>query len=246
MSLVVRYRARSDLGLVRRTNQDAYYAGPRVLALADGVGGRAGGECAARLAISAMIELDRAEPGEDLLGALRAGVAAGNAAIGAEAAERPELAGMATTLTAMLFAGHRLGLAHVGDSRAYLLRDAELRRITKDDTFVRMLIDEGQVTPAQARAHPMRSVLLRSLSGGELEPSLRTLWAHAGDRYLLCSDGLSDVVDDEDIGQTLAVPDQDTAADKLIEQALAAGGPDNVTVVLADVLNSEPERAHAW
>jgi protein phosphatase len=235
MRPVLRYRARSDLGLVRQTNQDAFYAGPHVLALADGVGGHAGGEHAARLAISALIELEQPQPHDDLLGALRAGVDAGNNAIAAAAAERPELDGMATTLTAMLFADHRLGLAHVGDSRAYLLRDGELRRITKDDTFVRQLIDAGQLTPAQARAHPMRSVLVRSLSGRELEPSLRVLWAHAGDRYLLCSDGLSDVVDDEAIAQTLAVPDLDTAADKLVEQAIAGGGPDNITVVLADV-----------
>lgn len=236
MSLVVRYRARSDPGSVRETNQDAFYAGPRLLALADGVGGRAGGECAARLAVSALIELDRMEPPGDLLAALRAGVAAGNEAIAAEIGERPELDGMATTLTAVLFAGPRLGLAHVGDSRAYLFRDGELRQITKDDTFVRLLVDGDQVTSAQARTHPWRSMLVRSLTGRPLEPSLRVIWAHAGDRYLLCSDGLSDVVEDEEIARTLAVPDQDTAADKLIAQALAGGGPDNVTVVLADVI----------
>lgn len=246
MSLVLRYRARSVPGLVRQTNQDAFYAGPRLLALADGVGGHVGGECAATLAVSALIGLDRAEPDDDLLGALRTAVDAGNAAIAMAVAERPELHGMASTLTAMLFAGSRMGLAHVGDSRAYLLRDHELRQLTTDDTFVRPLIDAGELTPAQARTHPMRSVLLHSLSGRELEPSLRMVCPYPGDRYLLCSDGLSDVVDDAAIAQTLAVPDRDTAADELVELALAGGGPDNITVVLADVVEAQPEERHRW
>jgi serine/threonine protein phosphatase PrpC len=237
MSLVLRYFARSERGLVRQNNQDAVYAGPRVLALADGMGGHAAGEVASKLVITALSQLDEDEPGDDLLAQLRAATEEGNAAITRHITDEPDLEGMGTTLTAILFKGTRLGLVHVGDSRAYLLRDGTFSQITKDDTFVQSLIDEGRITPEEAHTHPQRSLLLRALTGHEMEPSLTIREARAGDRYLLCSDGLSGLVSDETMAETLEVPDPQEAADRLIELALRGGGPDNITVVVADVVD---------
>jgi protein phosphatase len=143
---------------------------------------------------------------------------------------------MGTTLTAILFAGGRLGLCHVGDSRAYLVRDGQLSQITHDDTFVQTLIDDGRITAEEANSHPQRSLLLRALNGQEVEPDLSMREARAGDRYLLCSDGLSGVVSEETIGEALKDPDPEATADRLVELALRSGGPDNVTVIVADVI----------
>lgn len=237
MSLVLRYAARSDRGLVRSNNEDSVYAGARLLALADGMGGHAAGEVASQLVIAALAHLDDDEPGGDLLGKLDAAVQEGNAAIAAYVGQHPELEGMGTTLTTILFAGPRLGMAHIGDSRGYLLRDGELSQITKDDTFVQTLVDEGRITLDEAHSHPQRSLIMRALTGHEVEPTLTMREAQAGDRYLLCSDGLSDPVSDETIHEALEIPDVDEAALRLIELALRGGGPDNITVVVADVVD---------
>ncbi|MCP9621948.1 serine/threonine protein phosphatase [Nocardia otitidiscaviarum] len=244
MTLVLRYAARSDRGLVRSNNEDSVYAGARLLALADGMGGHAAGEIASQLMIAALAHLDDDEPGDDLLGKLDRAVREGNAAIADQVEEEPELDGMGTTLTAILFAGKKLGLAHVGDSRAYLFRNGELTQITRDDTFVQSLVDEGRITPEQAHTHPQRSLIMRALTGNEIEPTLIVREARAGDRYLLCSDGLSDVVSDETIGNTLREGTTDEAADRLIELALRSGGPDNVTVVVADVIDLDYGQSH--
>ena len=237
MTLVLRYSARSDRGLVRQNNQDSVYAGPRLLALADGMGGHAAGEVASKLVIQALLPLDDDMPSDDLLGELRDATAEGNAAITNLVAEQPDLEGMGTTLTAILFAGNRLGLVHVGDSRAYLMREGQLNQITKDDTFVQSLIDEGRISPEEAHTHPQRSLLLRALTGHELEPSLAVREARAGDRYLLCSDGLSSVVSEETLAETLRTPDPKVTADRMIELALRGGGPDNITCIVADVVD---------
>ncbi|HZA11790.1 PP2C family protein-serine/threonine phosphatase [Mycobacterium sp.] len=237
MTLVLRYAARSDRGLVRANNEDSVYAGARLLALADGMGGHAAGEVASQLVIAALAHLDDDEPGGDLLSKLDAAVREGNAAIAAHVELDPELDGMGTTLTAILFAGNRLGLVHIGDSRGYLLRDGELTQITKDDTFVQTLVDEGRITAEEAHSHPQRSLIMRALTGHEVEPTLIMREARAGDRYLLCSDGLSDPVSQETIQEALQIPDVAESADRLIELALRGGGPDNVTVVVADVVD---------
>ncbi len=237
MTLVLRYAARSDRGLVRANNEDSVYAGARLLALADGMGGHAAGEVASQLVIAALAHLDDDEPGGDLLAKLDAAVRAGNAAIAAQVEAEPELEGMGTTLTAILFAGDRIGLVHIGDSRGYMLRDGELTQITKDDTFVQTLVDEGRITREEAHSHPQRSLIMRALTGHEVEPTLTMREARAGDRYLLCSDGLSDPVSDETILEALQIPDVAEAAYRLIELALRGGGPDNVTVVVADVVD---------
>ncbi len=237
MTLVLRYSARSDRGLVRANNEDSVYAGPRLLALADGMGGHAAGEVASQLVIAALAHLDDDEPGGDLLSKLDDAVHQGNAAIAAHVDAEPELEGMGTTLTAILFAGNRLGLVHIGDSRGYLLRDGELNQITKDDTFVQTLVDEGRITAEEAHSHPQRSLIMRALTGHEVEPTLIMREARTGDRYLLCSDGLSDPVSQETILEALQIEDVNESADRLIELALRGGGPDNVTVVVADVVD---------
>ncbi|MGW4364909.1 PP2C family protein-serine/threonine phosphatase [Nocardia takedensis] len=244
MTLVLRYAARSDRGLVRGNNEDSVYAGARLLALADGMGGHAAGEVASQLMIAALAHLDDDEPGDDLLGKLDSATREGNAAIADQVEEEPELDGMGTTLTAILFAGKKLGLVHIGDSRAYLLRGGELAQITRDDTFVQSLVDEGRITPEQAHTHPQRSLIMRALTGNEIDPTLIMREARAGDRYLLCSDGLSDVVSDETIANTMREGTTDECADRLIELALRSGGPDNVTVVVADVIDLDYGQSH--
>ena len=237
MTLVLRYAARSDRGLVRANNEDSVYAGARLLALADGMGGHAAGEVASQLVIAALAHLDDDEPGGDLLSKLDSAVHDGNSAIAAHVELEPDLEGMGTTLTAILFAGNRLGLVHIGDSRGYLLRDGELTQITKDDTFVQTLVDEGRITAEEAHSHPQRSLIMRALTGHEVEPTLIMREARAGDRYLLCSDGLSDPVSQDTILDALQIEAVAESADRLIELALRGGGPDNVTVVVADVVD---------
>jgi PPM family protein phosphatase len=237
MTLVLRYAARSDRGLVRSNNQDSVYAGPRLLALADGMGGHAAGEVASKVVIAALAPLDDDEPGDDLLGQLRDAVIAGNGAISELVQSDPDLDGMGTTLTAVLFAGSRLGMVHIGDSRAYMLRNGTFTQITHDDTFVQSLIDEGRITEEEAATHPQRSLLLRALTGHEVEPRLMVREARPGDRYLLCSDGLSGVVSMETLDEAIRIPDPQACADRMIELALKGGGPDNVTVVIADVVD---------
>ena len=171
MTLVLRYAARSDRGLVRANNEDSVYAGARLLALADGMGGHAAGEVASQLVIAALAHLDDDEPGGDLLSKLDGAVSEGNSAIAAHVEADPELEGMGTTLTAILFDGNRLGLVHIGDSRGYMLRDGELTQITKDDTFVQTLVDEGRITAEEAHSHPQRSLIMRALTGHEVEPT---------------------------------------------------------------------------
>ncbi|MGI9064363.1 MAG: PP2C family protein-serine/threonine phosphatase [Pseudonocardiaceae bacterium] len=237
MTLVLRYSARSDRGLVRQNNQDSVYAGPRLLALADGMGGHAAGEVASKVVIAAFAPLDDDDPGNNLLDQLREATQSGNAAISELVGEDPELEGMGTTLTAVLFAGTKLGLAHIGDSRAYLMRDGVLTQITHDDTFVQSLIDEGRITEDEASSHPQRSLLIKALTGHDVDPSLTVREARPGDRYLLCSDGLSGPVSHETLADALRIPDPQECSDRLIELALKGGGPDNVTCIVADVVD---------
>ncbi|GAB3310010.1 protein phosphatase [Epidermidibacterium keratini] len=238
MTLYLRYAARSDRGLVRSNNQDSVFAGPRLLAVADGMGGHVGGEVASKVVIAAIEYLDEDDPGGDMLEALRQAVDTGTDDLRHVVDDNPDLDGMGTTLTALLFNGKRIGVCHVGDSRAYLLRDDELTQITHDDTFVQALLDEGRITEEEASVHPQRSVILRALNGMHVDPDLSMREGRPGDRYLLCSDGLSSFVSAERIGKVLrssASPSE--AADQLIDFALRAGGPDNITVIVADLID---------
>lgn len=240
MSPTLRYAARSDRGLVRQNNEDSAYAGPRLLALADGMGGHAAGEVASQIAIAALAQLDEDQPGSDLTGSLHAVMDEANDLIASHIEAHPETDGMGCTLTALLFDGRRVGMIHVGDSRAYLLRDGELTQITRDDTYVQSLVDEGKLSADEAHSHPRRSLILKALTGEPVEPTLVTREARVGDRYLLCSDGLSDPVSTDTIAETLRSDAADTAADRLVSLALRSGGPDNVTVVVADLVSEGP------
>ncbi|MBM9468479.1 PP2C family protein-serine/threonine phosphatase [Nakamurella leprariae] len=239
MNHELRYAARTDRGLLRSTNQDSLFAGDRLLVVADGMGGHAAGDMASRLVVTAFTPLDREEPGTNLLRGLAGAVRHGNAAIADVVESNPELDGMGTTVTAVLFAGDRLGMAHVGDSRAYLYRNGVLHQLTHDDTFVQSLIDDGRISAEEAVHHPQRSLLLRALNGTDLDPSLTIRDVSEGDRYLLCSDGLPAVVSPEAIAEALGSGrDPDDTADALVQLALAGGGPDNVSVIVADVINT--------
>ncbi len=243
MTHQLRFAARSDRGLLRSNNQDSVYAGERLLIVADGMGGHAAGDLASRVVVAAFVPLDENPPGADLIAPLRRAMDAGNDAIADLVAEDPELDGMGTTATAMLFDGPRMGLAHIGDSRAYLYRNGVLHQLSHDDTFVQSLVDDGRITEDEAAHHPQRNLLLRALNGSEPEPMLVVREISVGDRFLICSDGLSGVVSAEAIADTLAGPETDRVADTLIELALIGGGPDNVTVIVADVLDVGPEPA---
>ncbi|MEU0840585.1 MerR family transcriptional regulator [Streptomyces sp. NPDC005962] len=242
-TLGVRYAVLSDRGSVRMSNEDSGYAGPRLLAVADGFGG---GRHASEAAIEALKPLEAEVPGAELLSALEDAAHRAHASVCELAASDPALRGVGTTLTAMVWSGSRLGLVHIGDSRTYLLRDGELFQITHDHTVVRSLLDEGRITAAEAASHPGRAMLLRAMGGGAaFEPDLALRDALAGDRYLLCSDGLSGVVPAEEIRRVLAsVADPGDAALELIALANRAGGPDNVTCGVAHVVDgAEPPAA---
>ena len=244
MSLGLRFGARSDVGLLRAGNEDAMYAGPRLLAVADGMGGHAAGEVASRVAIETVAPLDDDLPGSDLISALRESVETANGYLRDMVAADSALEGMGTTLTALLSAGQRLGLVHVGDSRAYLLRDDTLSQITHDHTLVQSLVDEGRITPEEATTHPQRSWITRALDGrGEIELDLAVREAHAGDRYLLCTDGLSGVVSEETMLEALRLSDPQAACDRLVELALRAGGPDNITCIVADIVDDAADNS---
>jgi PPM family protein phosphatase len=247
MTLVLRYAVRSDVGLLREGNEDSAYAGPRLLAVADGMGGHAAGEVASSLTIASMAELDAGQPPGDMLAALAAAVAAANARLQDQIVANPAVEGMGTTLTALLWDDGHAAVCHIGDSRGYLLRAGELYQITHDHTLVQSLVDEGRISAADVATHPQRSLLLRALDGrSAAEPDLSVHDALPGDRYLLCSDGLSGVVADEILRDTLeAVDDPDAATRELIELAIAGGGPDNITCIVADVIDTATTRLPA-
>ncbi|MEU0283380.1 PP2C family serine/threonine-protein phosphatase [Streptomyces sp. NPDC088147] len=241
MSLSLRFAAGSHKGMIREGNEDSGYAGPRLLAIADGMGGQAAGEVASSEVISTLVQLDDDVPGSDILTSLGTAVQRANDQLRVMVEEDPQLEGMGTTLTALLWTGQRLGLVHVGDSRAYLLRDGVLTQITQDHTWVQRLVDEGRITEEEATTHPQRSLLMRALgSGDHVEPDLSIREVRVGDRYLICSDGLSGVVSHQTMEETLAGyqgPQETIQA--LIQLALRGGGPDNITCIVADVLDVE-------
>jgi protein phosphatase len=240
MTLTLRYAAQSDRGLIRDLNQDSVYAGPRLLAVADGMGGMAAGDVASNIVIAAMAPLDEDVPGDALVDALRHAVGTANQHLRDTVDANPQLEGMGTTLTAVLFSGSKFGMVHIGDSRAYLLRKGEFAQITKDDTYVQMLVDEGRVSPEEASSHPQRSLLTRALDGRDIDPEYSVRQVLAGDRYLICSDGLSGVVSADTIGQTMReITDPQACVERLVQLALRGGGPDNITVVIADAIDKD-------
>jgi PPM family protein phosphatase len=236
MTLHLRWAAVTDQGHVRSNNQDSYYAGDRLLVVADGMGGMAAGDLASRLAIEAISVLDVPIDNEHQMDALHQALEVANGKIAATVADDNSLQGMGTTLTAVIFSGTRAAMAHVGDSRAYLLRDGRLNQLTKDDTYVQMLVDQGLIRPDEVAGHPRRSVVTRVLQGEPVSPAYVIVEPEPGDRWLLCSDGLTAVVTNDTIEQELiAAPDPKSCAERLIDLALRGGGPDNVTVIVADL-----------
>ena len=245
MTISLRFAARSDVGLVRQSNQDSGYAGPHLCVLCDGMGGPAGGDIASAVAVEHLMPLDAdSHQAGELLGLMRDAIQAAHTELVTLSSQDPDLAGLGTTCIGVMRSGNKLAMVHVGDSRAYMLRDGTLTQVTTDHTFVEYLVETGRLTRDQARQHPQRSVLLRVLGDTEgevqLDESIRE--AVPGDRWLLCSDGLSGPVTAETIGEVLAgVADPGQAADQLIDLALRAGGPDNVTAVVFDVVKDDPE-----
>jgi protein phosphatase len=245
MTLSLRYAARTDVGLTREGNEDALYAGPRLLAVADGMGGHAAGEVASRVVIEALAPLDEAHlDGDladgDLTDSLRRAVTTANGYLRDMVAADNALEGMGTTLTAFLWVQQRLGLVHIGDSRAYLLRGGRLEQVTHDHTLVQNLIDQGRITPDEANTHPQRSWITNALDGRpEIELDLSVRDVQVGDRYLVCSDGLSSYVSEQTIEEALRSGDPQAACDRLVDLALRAGGLDNISCVVADIVEEE-------
>ena len=237
MRLMLRAEEATDIGLVRTNNEDKAYAGRRLIALADGIGGMPSGELASEIVVGALAPLDETPVETDALSALREALESANRQI-LEAGESDNSHdGMGTTVTALLLSGAEIALVHVGDSRCYFQRDGEMTQLTKDDTFVQTLVDQGLLTADEARTHPRRSIVTQALQGLSYEATCSVHAVRSGDRFLLCSDGLTDVVVDEAIGQALrSYPDQRECADQLVKMALDAGASDNVTVVVADVV----------
>lgn len=237
-TLALRYAARSDVGLVRQGNEDSGYAGPRLLLVADGMGGHAAGELASAIAVATVADLDVHSVGQaEVLAALASSIDEVSTAISETIRDDDELTGMGTTVTGMYWLGDRIAIVHVGDSRAYLLRDGELNQLTHDHTFVQSLVDSGRISEDEAAVHPRRSLLMRALDGiNPVEPDLSVREARTGDRYLLCTDGLSGVVSTEVMRRILGSGEPTGCVGRLVDAALERGAPDNVTVVVADVV----------
>lgn len=246
MSLMLRSAARSDVGLVRAGNEDSGYAGDSLLVVADGMGGHAAGELASATAIATMSEMETAGLDDSAaLERLSEAVVTTSERIADVVAAHPEFAGMGTTLTALAWLGGdpaRVAVLHVGDSRAYLLRDGVLTQVTRDHTYVQTLIDSGRIAPEEAHTHPRRNLLMRAIDGVHpAEPDVSVREAREGDRYLVCSDGLSGFVDDAHMHDLLGLADPVAAVTALVDAALEAGAPDNVTCVVADVVSGEDD-----
>lgn len=254
MKLDIRHAIRVDQGQVRDNNQDAAYAGARLLAVADGYGIQGNGvqgsgvqgsgvqTCGAgRVAIDALAPLDAQRPTGDLLNILSKAANDASSAVRDFTASDSEYVDAGTTLTAMLLSGSHLALLHIGDSRAYLLRAGELSRITHDHTFVQSLVDEGRLTQEEASSHPRRARLIRALTcGGTSEPDLHLREVRVGDRYLLCSDGLHAVITEQLIRTTLGETDSPRqAVDVLGDLVRDSGAPDNLACIVADVVSEE-------
>lgn len=241
MYLTLRFAARSDVGLVRADNQDSAFAGPHLLVVADGMGGAAGGDIASSLAVGRLAALEGEGLGPDeSLDHLKSAIADAHADIVERAHNDPELSGLGTTVTAILRSGTSLAMAHIGDSRCYLLRDGDLDQVTSDHTFVQHLVDTGRLSMADAENHPKRNLVLRVLGDidADVPVDISVREARLGDRWMLCSDGLSGVVSRDTIHQTmLEVEDAADCADALVSLALAAGAPDNVTCVIGDIVD---------
>ncbi|MEC5184170.1 serine/threonine protein phosphatase PrpC [Cryobacterium sp. MP_3.1] len=239
MASVSHSAAASNVGKIRSNNQDSGYAGHTLFVVADGMGGHAGGDVASAIATKRIMEADTTYlSAQDAEFALQAALIAANSQLAETVFEHAELTGMGTTVSALVVLDDQVAIAHIGDSRIYLFRDGELSQITTDHTFVQRLVDSGRITEAEAMVHPRRSVLMRVLGDVESSPEIDTsiLATRAGDRWLICSDGLSGVVSNTGIGNALKSSlDAQAVADRLVKESLDGGAPDNVTIVVVDI-----------
>ncbi len=242
MSIKTLSYAASDIGKHRSSNQDSGYAGYQLFFVADGMGGHAGGDIASAIASQRIALTDaRYDSVDEAIETLKQGILEANSMLSATVAEHPELEGMGTTFSGVLVQSNQVITAHIGDSRIYLVRDGEVRQITADHTFVQRLVEMGRITAEEALVHPRRSVLMRVLGDvvGDPEVDVALFDALAGDRWMVCSDGLSGVVPDEVMERILTSNiSADEAAELLIGEALEFGAPDNVTVVITDIVRS--------
>ena len=239
MTLQLRYVTHSEIGLVRKNNQDSGYASPHLLVVADGMGGAAAGDLASAVAIDIIRKIDDPSTGEQMLEVLARAIHQANDKIAELVESDLSLEGMGTTVTGAMFDGAQLGLAHIGDSRAYLLRDGHLDRLTHDHTWVQSLVDDGKISESEAAMHPHRSLLLKVLNGQPTnDPDLAMVPVVAGDRLMFCSDGVCGLIDDDVIEAALQLPDLNDAAERLVVESLHEGGIDNITVIVADVVES--------
>lgn len=237
----LRFAARSHIGKVRRNNEDSGYASSHLVVVADGMGGHEAGELASAATIGAIVgAVGPSDEVDQALGLLADAVITSGEYIADVVARNREFAGMGTTMTALSLRGDRVVIAHVGDSRAYLFRDGELQQLTKDHTFVQSLVDAGQITREQAAVHPRRNLMMRAIDGihaVEVDFSVRE--AKVGDRFLLCTDGLCGVLDDAAIAAYIGTDDLASAVSQLIDTTLDSGAPDNITVIVAEVVEGE-------
>lgn len=240
-----RHAASSHVGIVRQGNEDSGYADAHLLVVADGMGGHAAGELASAAVVAAVCAdvSDRPSSVAEFEKWVRNKLDQAHGRIGDLVAEQPDRRGMGTTFTLLGSLEDSLVIAHVGDSRAYRLRDGHLTQLTKDHTYVQALVDSGKLDPAQAVHHPRRNLLLRTIDGiHELELDVLTNDLRIGDRYLLCSDGLNTVLADDSIAEILRQGDPTYAVATLVDFALAGGAPDNVSVIVADVTDADEQQ----
>jgi serine/threonine protein phosphatase PrpC len=248
MSRSFRVLARTDVGLIRDGNEDSALISSRLIAVADGMGGHAGGEVASRIAISALASLSGllnnsgidADSREDLLMNISFSI---DDQIATEARSRPDLAGMGTTLTALHLGDSTVELLHIGDSRCYQWKSQKLVQLSVDHTVMQELIDQGRLTPEEALVHPQRSLLTQALMGDSgIDPMLLVFSANIGDQYLLCSDGLNAVLSDHEIATVIKKYEgkHEDLLDALIDATKGKGAPDNITLIWAEVVDTKP------
>jgi protein phosphatase len=243
VTLQLRFAAISDVGRVRKDNQDSGYAGPWLIAVCDGVGGAARGDLASSTAVQQLRNLDTApvpeHTAEELVGQVAGALHRAHDRIAEMVDHDPDLSSTSTTATVGLFDGEQLAVGHVGDSRAYLFREQGLTQLTHDHTFVQTLIDDGRITETEARVHPHRNLILKAIDGQrEADPDLFVVPLQAGDRLMMCSDGVCGVLDAGRIADVLAGGSADYAAVELVRASLEAGSSDNVTCIVADVVEA--------
>lgn len=240
MTFSLRFTAHSEVGRARKNNQDAGYASPNLLLVADGMGGAAAGDLASAVVTTVARDADERLQGEEMIRHMEKVVADANTRLAQLVTEDLTLDGMGTTFCGAMFDGLQFAITHVGDSRCYLLRDGELKQLTHDHSWVQQLIDEGRLTPKQAETHPHRSLITRVLNGQKnVAPDLELFDAAEGDRIMFCSDGLSGLISDDRIQQALGEEDLALAVEDMAAAANRAGGHDNITVVLADVVQQD-------